>query len=121
MALSDDLAAFVKTTFQQQWETRDGQKVHDPKDLKLSNDAVEFDRATVLYADLSGSTSMVDSKKWSFATEIYKTFIYCAGKLITDCGGQITAYDGDRIMGIFHRRKPIDQRSQMRIENKLRN
>jgi len=75
--------------------------VPDPKKLKLTNDAIEFERATVLYADLSGSTSMVDSKTWQFAAEIYKAFLYCAARLITDGGGEITAYDGDRIMGVF--------------------
>jgi class 3 adenylate cyclase len=101
MTLSDDLATYVEATFRTRWKTRQGQVVPDPEDLALSNDAVEFERATVLYADLSGSTSMVDSKTWSFAAEIYKAFLYCAARLITDGGGEITAYDGDRIMAIF--------------------
>jgi class 3 adenylate cyclase len=101
MALSDDLSSYVKETFRAQWATRKGEKVPEPEDLKLANEAVVFDRATVLYADLSGSTSMVESKKWHFAAEIYKNFLYCAARLITDNGGQITAYDGDRVMGIF--------------------
>jgi class 3 adenylate cyclase len=101
LALSDDLTAYVKATFQTRWEMRKGQAVPDPEKLKLTNNAIEFDRATVLYADLSGSTSMVDSKTWTFAAEIYKAFLYCAARLITDGGGEITAYDGDRIMGVF--------------------
>ena len=101
MTLSDDLTSYVKTTFRTQWETRQGQVVPQPENLKLSNDAIEFERATVLYADLSGSTSMVDSKTWRFAAEIYKAFLYCAPRLITDGGGAIAAYDGDRIMGVF--------------------
>jgi class 3 adenylate cyclase len=101
MAISEDLTAYVKATFQTQWKTRKGQAVPDPENLNLSNDAIEFDRATVLYADLSGSTSMVDSKKWAFAGEIYKALLYCAARVITDSGGEIAAYDGDRIMGVF--------------------
>lgn len=101
MAISDDLTAYVKAAFQTRWAMRKGQAVPDPEKLKLTNDAIEFDRATVLYADLSGSTSMVDSKTWTFAAEIYKAFLYCAARLITDGGGEITAYDGDRIMGVF--------------------
>lgn len=101
MAISDDLTAYVKATFQTQWKMRKGQAVPDPENLKLSNDAIEFDRATVLYADLSGSTSMVVSETWTFASEIYKAFLYCAARLITEGGGEITAYDGDRIMGVF--------------------
>ena len=101
MALGDDLTVYVKQTFKEAWTTRTGQVVPDPENLKHSNDAVEFKRATVLYADLSGSTSMVDSETWQFAAEIYKNFLYCAGRLITDAGGEITAYDGDRVMGVF--------------------
>jgi class 3 adenylate cyclase len=101
MALSDDLTDYVKTTFRTRWGMRKGQIVPDPEDLKLSNDAVEFERATVLYADLSGSTSMVDSRTWQFAAEIYKAFLCCAARVITDGGGEIAAYDGDRIMGVF--------------------
>jgi class 3 adenylate cyclase len=101
MALSDDLTSFVKSTFQSQWEKRTGYVIPDPEDLKLTNDAIEFERATVLYADLSDSTSMVNSKTWPFAAEIYKNFLYCAARLITDNDGVITAYDGDRVMGVF--------------------
>jgi class 3 adenylate cyclase len=75
--------------------------VPDPEDLKLNNDAVEFDRATVLYADLAGSSALVDSVGWQFAAEIYKTFLHCAATIIRNGGGDITSYDGDRVMGIF--------------------
>ena len=44
---------------------------------------------------------MVDGRKWHFAAEVYKNFLYCAARLITDSGGTITAYDGDRVMGVF--------------------
>lgn len=101
MALADDLKSEVAKIFREQWTTRKGQVVPEPSDLKLSNDAVEFDQATVLYADLSGSTSMVNAQNWMFAAEVYKTFLYCAAKLIREEGGKITSYDGDRVMGIF--------------------
>ncbi|MBA4130672.1 MAG: adenylate/guanylate cyclase domain-containing protein [Hyphomicrobium sp.] len=101
MALDDDLKSEVAKIFREQWTTRKGQVVPEPTDLKLSNDAVEFESATVLYADLSGSTSMVNSSSWTFAAEVYKTFLYCAAKIVRAEGGTITSYDGDRIMGIF--------------------
>ncbi len=78
-----------------------GIKVPSPEDLKLGNDAAEFERATVLYADLSGSTQMVNSNDWRIAAEIYKAFLICAAKIIRSEGGQITSYDGDRVMGVF--------------------
>jgi class 3 adenylate cyclase len=75
--------------------------VPDPDDLTLDNTSVHLDRATVLYADLAGSTRMVDGHKWHFAGEIYKNYLYCASRLIWNEGGEITAYDGDRVMGVF--------------------
>lgn len=101
MSLSDDLKAGVRAIFKDAWETRKGQVVPEPRDLKLSNNAVEFDTATILYADLSGSTKLVDAKTWSFAAEVYKTYLLCAAKIIRSEGGSIVSYDGDRVMGIW--------------------
>lgn len=101
MSLGEDLKSQVAKIFKTSWDKRDGRVVPSPEDLQLGNDAVEFDRATVLYADLSGSTSLVDSHGWMFAAEIYKTYLHCAAKLVLSEGGSITSYDGDRIMGIF--------------------
>jgi len=100
MSLGDDLKAQVKKIFSEQWSTRDGQNVPDSDDLTLSNDAVKLD-GTVLYADLSGSTKLVDGYKGHFAAEIYKAYLHCAAKIITSEGGVITAYDGDRIMAVY--------------------
>lgn len=101
MALLDDLKSQTGTIFKEKWSNRDGRVVPEPTDLALSNDAVSFERATVLYADLTGSTTLVDSKSWQFAGEVYKSYLYCAAKLIRAEDGQITSYDGDRVMGIF--------------------
>ena len=35
------------------------------------------------------------------AAEVYKAYLYCSAKLIRNQGGVITAYDGDRVMGVF--------------------
>jgi class 3 adenylate cyclase len=101
MGLLDELKGDVVKIFRSQWELRKGLKVPSPEDLKLGNDAAEFERATVLYADLSGSTEMVNSNDWRIAAEIYKAFLICAAKIVRSEGGQITSYDGDRIMGLF--------------------
>ena len=100
MSLGDNLKAQVKKIFSEQWSTRDGQQVPDSDDLKLSNDAVKLD-GTVLYADLSGSTKLVDGYRDNSAAEIYKAYLHCAAKLITSEGSAITAYDGDRIMAVY--------------------
>lgn len=44
---------------------------------------------------------MVKGHKDWFAAEVYKSYLYCAAKIIRARGGIITAYDGDRVMGVF--------------------
>jgi len=102
MTTKSDLESVVSRIFSEQWKVRDVSEVPEPEDLALGkNEAVRFERATVLYADLSGSTNLVDKKGWYFAAEIYKTYLHCAAELIRHEGGVITAYDGDRVMGVF--------------------
>jgi class 3 adenylate cyclase len=55
----------------------------------LGNKAIEFDTAVVLYADLDGSTTMVDTRIWQFSAEIYKTYLHCAAKIIKAQGGTL--------------------------------
>jgi class 3 adenylate cyclase len=100
MALKDELADEVKKIFEDKWEERDGQKVPETEDIQLGNHAVKLD-GTVLYADLTDSTNLVNSYKPHFAAEVYKSYLFCAAKVIRNQGGVITAYDGDRIMAVF--------------------
>lgn len=101
MSFLNDLQSEVKDIFAKQWAETEAQVVPDPTSLKLSNDARHFKRATIMYADLSGSTNLVNSQHWQFSGEIYKAYLYCAAKVIRSCGGEITAYDGDRVMAVF--------------------
>nr|WP_057927194.1 Pycsar phage resistance system uridylate cyclase PycC [Burkholderia ambifaria] len=102
MALADDLKKWVGETFTGEWEVQETAGVPNPEDLRLnSNHAKDLKAATVLYADLDGSTDMVNTKKWQFSAQIYKTFLKCASDIIKNEGGVITAYDGDRVMAVF--------------------
>ncbi|ARO23748.1 adenylate/guanylate cyclase domain-containing protein [Rhizobium sp. S9] len=101
MTIADDINGNASSIFSSKWTVRDGNTVPEPADLKLSNDAVYFKRATILYADLDGSTDLVEKKKWTFSGEVYKTFLYATSRLIRKHGGSIVSYDGDRAMGIF--------------------
>lgn len=101
MALKEDLQNEVAKIFRSTWSTRAGRVVPAPEDIALSNDAVMLNKAAVLYADISGSTELVTSRSWELAAEVYKTFLFCAAKLVREQGGTITSYDGDRIMGVF--------------------
>ena len=101
MALVDELRDEVAKVFATRWSTRDGTTVPAPEDVGLANDAVKFAAATVLYADLSDSTGMVTSQADHFAAEVYKAFLYSAARIIRSEDGEITAYDGDRVMALY--------------------
>jgi class 3 adenylate cyclase len=100
VTIREELDTYVKQSFAEQWAKRDGQKVPEPGDIKLNNDSVQLE-AVVLYADLSDSTGLVNSYERHLAAEIYESYVYCAAKLIRNRGGSVTAYDGDRVMGVF--------------------
>jgi class 3 adenylate cyclase len=101
MALIDDLKKEVWDIYVESWDVQRAQVVPGPDDLRLTNHAKEFDGVTVLYADLDGSTSMVDNYGWQLCAEVYKAYLRCAARIVNDEGGTITAYDGDRIMAVF--------------------
>jgi len=100
MSLKTDLEEYARKVLADQWTTRAGQNVPTTEDIKLANDAVQLD-ATVLYADLEDSTRLVQGRKDSFAAEVYKMYLYSASRIITTLGGSVTAFDGDRVMGVF--------------------
>jgi class 3 adenylate cyclase len=102
VSLKEKLSAEVKTTFRLKWEEEKALVIPAPSTLRLnSNHAKDLEKATVLYADLDGSTNMVDNYYWWFSAEVYKAFLRCTSQLIRSEGGTITAYDGDRVMAIF--------------------
>lgn len=96
-----ELIAEADDTLRTKWETRDGRQVPDTEDIQLGNDAVSID-GTVLYADMTDSTGLVDGYKPLFAAKIYKTYLAGASKIIRESDGAITAFDGDRVMAVFH-------------------
>jgi class 3 adenylate cyclase len=100
MAFTDDLTAEVVKILKEQWTARDGAKVPDTPELKLANDAVNL-TGTVLYADLADSTGLVMLQKPTFVAQVYKCYLNCACRIIGEKGGEITAFDGDRVMAVF--------------------
>jgi class 3 adenylate cyclase len=96
-----ELQEGITRTFSTQWKRTDGTKVPAAEDLVLQgNVAINLD-GTVLYADLVESTGLVQGHKDWFAAEIFKNYLWCSGELIRNNGGTVTAYDGDRVMGVF--------------------
>ena len=100
MALRDDLQEQAANILRERWAERDGEVVPEPSNLELGNDAVNLE-ATVLYADMVGSTKLVDEQSPTLAAEVYKSYMVCAARIIKNEEGSITAYDGDRVMGVF--------------------
>src|SRR5687767_15171278 len=100
MPLKDDLETKAKDIFSSRWEKRSGNVIPGDNSIGLGNDGIEMD-GTVLYADLSSSTQLVDTYTPDFAAEIYKTYLFSAARIIRAEGGEVTAYDGDRVMGVF--------------------
>lgn len=108
MGLADDLRKYAANTHQTSWKRRAGQRVPDTDDVALGNEAVDLD-AVVLYADLKDSTGLVRGYKDWFASEVYKNYLYSVSRIITSHGGSITAFDGDRVMGVFIGEDRFDQ------------
>jgi class 3 adenylate cyclase len=102
MASKADLETYIHRTFAlERWTVDEGRTVPNTEDIALSNSARHFKLATFLYADLDGSTQMVDTLPWQRCAEIYKTYLYCASRMIRDFEGEVAAFDGDRVMGVF--------------------
>ena len=100
MGLRQDIERDVTEILRTNWERRDGKAIPEAEDVELGNDAVCLN-GTVLYADMSDSTGLVDGYKDWFAAEIYKTYLISACRIIRASGGEITAFDGDRVMAVF--------------------
>ncbi|SPE44289.1 Adenylate/guanylate cyclase [Candidatus Sulfotelmatobacter sp. SbA7] len=100
MATAQEIREEVAEIFAARWTTRDGLVVPDSEDVQLGNSSVKIN-GTVLYADLADSTELVDNYKGFFAAEIYKTYLITACRIIRHHGGEITAFDGDRVMAVF--------------------
>ena len=94
--LDEDVTSIFRTV----WNETRAQVVPESKDLGLSNVGRTL-AATVLYADIDGSTRLVDEYKTQFAAEIYKAFLLCSTRIIRVNGGEVRSFDGDRVMGIF--------------------
>lgn len=100
MALADELRGRVSEIVRSNWSYVDGRVVPETKDIGLGNNGKKISGA-VLYADLDGSTSLVDTHTKEFAAEVYKSFHICVAKIVRSLGGEIRSFDGDRLMAVF--------------------
>jgi adenylate cyclase len=99
LGLSDEVNEAVSSILNQSWDIRDGRIVPDTE-VALNGGAVRLD-ATVLYADLVQSSRLATEFQQKTAAKVIQIFLKCMCKLLTAYDAKITAFDGDRIMGIF--------------------
>jgi class 3 adenylate cyclase len=100
MALHDEINGELGQILGRPWKERSGQKVPDTTEIELGNDGVALD-AAVLYADLADSTNLVSRTKRTFAAEVFKAYLRGACKILRAKDGNITSFDGDRVMAVF--------------------
>jgi class 3 adenylate cyclase len=100
MSFGEELRKEVDSIIRTRWATRKGNVVPEAEDVQLGNDAVKLE-GTVLYADLADSSGLVKSHSETFAAEIYKSFLVSACRIVRQNDGEITAFDGDRVMAVF--------------------
>jgi class 3 adenylate cyclase len=97
---TQEILSEIESIFDTKWKARDGRTVPDTDSVTLGNDAIKLE-GTVLYADLADSTQLVDGYKDWFAAEIYKAYLVAGCRAIKNQDGDVTAFDGDRVMAVF--------------------
>lgn len=101
MTIREDLTSWVADVAAELWlDIPNAVTVPSTDTLTFGNDGKRAE-VTILYADISGSTKMVNEVADTRAAEYYKAFLHCASALIRRHDGDIQAYDGDRAMGVF--------------------
>jgi class 3 adenylate cyclase len=101
MTIKDDLVDAVHDIAVGHWgNVPDATVIPAIESLTFGTSGARMD-VTILYADISDSTKLVDAIADTIAAELYKSFLHCASQLVRHNGGVIQAYDGDRIMAVF--------------------
>lgn len=72
--MREELETSIADIFREAWDVVSTRTVPNPEDLRLSNHAKELEEATVLYADLDGSTAMVDAYPGNLAQRYINLF-----------------------------------------------
>ena len=99
MTLTDLRDEEVSNAISLSWETRDGRVVPATEEVQFAA-GVRLN-ATVLYADLSQSSRLATEIHQKTAARVIRGFLRCMSRLITEHQGTVTAFDGDRVMGVF--------------------
>lgn len=99
-SIKGELTSAVSETLYAPWNMRAGTVVPTTETVALLGGGVELD-AVVLYADLAQSSKLASEFDQRVAAKVIKSFLICAVKIIKKNDGEVTSFDGDRVMGIF--------------------
>ncbi|CAG0985661.1 hypothetical protein PHYC_02008 [Phycisphaerales bacterium] len=100
MGIADQIQAELNDVLRTPWDVRSGRVVPDTENIALRGGGVRFD-AVILYADMAGSSSLVKRLSDTAAAHVYKCFLHGCCRVIRERGGEVTAFDGDRVMAAF--------------------
>jgi len=100
MSLEYSISAEVARILSMSWDIQEGQSVPLTDSIALAGGAKRFE-AAVMYADLSQSSKLSTDFSQRTAAKVIRAFLYCMCRLIKEMQGEITSFDGDRVMGIF--------------------
>ena len=99
MNTSSKILSDVDLIFKSTFPPRNGFKIPEIKDV-TDNETIKIEGA-VLYADLRNSTQLVNTYTHIVSIKIYKAFLKSICEVIRNNFGEITAFDGDRVMAVF--------------------
>lgn len=105
MTAEDDMKNHVAGVLAETWNIRRTKTVPEAADIALKGGAVQMP-VTILFTDLVQSSLIVDELRRTTAAKVYKAFLSTAARLVNANGGQVAAYDGDRLMGVFSGERP---------------
>lgn len=102
MSLLDDLKITTNSFFNQQYKITDTDIVptSDYSKLTFGNDGLKSE-LTFLFVDIRKSSELHDNYGYLDAAKIYQSFHDINVRIINRRLGQVRAFDGDRIMGVF--------------------
>ncbi len=98
--LNEELTADVNQIIYRWLNIQEGRVVPTPEAVALVGGATKLE-ATFLYADLANSSILASEFDHSTTAKIIRAFLLSMSKLITQHGGKIVSFDGDRVLGVF--------------------
>lgn len=98
--MARDYGADVSTIINTPWNTSNSESFPTTDGVTLAGGA-KWVKATYFYADLADSSKMAKHFDPRVTAKIIKSFLQSATHLVSENGGRVVSFDGDRVMGVF--------------------